>query len=184
MKKRPINNAMFFPRTLTCLTLSVLLVGCGFHARTTAIYPESLKTIYLASAPSNDPYFPVYLRQYITSMGATITDNAKAAPYILTLDSVKFSNSSTTLSAGETAMSVTYTLAFQLHLKDQKDNDLVPPLSMSVRRSLLQNSPQVNTLANSDLVLRELTRDGVSRVSDWLSAESLNKTLLTPSKSA
>lgn len=183
MKQRPTNIAMFFPRTLICLMMSVLLAGCGFHARTAAIYPEPLKTIYLASSPSNDPYLPGFLRQYLTSMGATITDNAKASPYALALDSVEFSNNSTTLSADDTAMTVTYTLAFQLHLTDQNDNDVVPPLSVSVSQLLLQNSPQVNTLANSDLVLRELTRDGVSRVSDWLSAESLKKTLLTPSKS-
>jgi LPS-assembly lipoprotein len=145
------------------LLAAVLLSACGFHLRgsgATAALP--FKLLYVT--PGDSP-LGVELKRYIVSSGSAITTDPNAAQVII--DVLSDVREKTILSLNSLGRVREYTLSYRVsfRVRDSKQNELLAPSEITLRRTLSFNEAQALAKEAEEATLyRDLQSDMVQQL--------------------
>jgi LPS-assembly lipoprotein len=156
-------------RTLMIATV-VMLSACGFHLRGSIQATLPFKTMYVGF-PDSSP-LGADLKRYIPSGGTTqVVTNAKDAEAIL--ESISETREKTVLSLNSQGRVREYNLYYKLifRVKDNKNQELLGPTEVIVRRDLSFNESQALAKeAEETMLYRDMQTDLVQQVLRRLAA--------------
>ena len=150
---------------LAILLTAMILSGCGFHLRGSgdqATLP--FKTIYLG-APDASPLVSALQRYIVGGGGTTVATDAKAAEAILEIMSE--SKEKVILSLNSQGRVREYTLNYRVvfRLKNNQNNELLAPTSITIRRTISFNEAQVLAKeAEETMLYRDMQSDLVQQM--------------------
>lgn len=155
-------KARLFHFSVIISVICLLLSGCGFHLRSAADFPASLKTLHLISKNVNAAITSELRRQLIAS-GVSLTSNPNA-PYTLSLMNSHINTKLPTVFDSNAASIVIYTITVSsMKLTNQKHKALIDT-SIMARQSVVYNVNQVGTAVITPLMRRTLTRQVVNSI--------------------
>ena len=168
MQKINFKSCLYF----VLIPLFCLLSGCGFHLREPVILPPSFHTVYVQI---NDNYgdLALLLRQSLYEAGAKTVPTPDSAQINLVVQSENISQMTSSIASNSqiTIINVTYTVKFQV--TDTNDQVLLPPRTVTVRRSYSQNSNELLSVTNNLNILQHNMRiDAVQQIMAQITAKN------------
>ena len=158
------------------LTLSSVLVGCGFKFRSASEVPPQLHTVYL-DTPNPYSRLTTRLGRTLKSVHIHLAYSQRWAPVTLHIISNQMSNSIPTILYSGNATPYTYTLSTRFELLKSNGTVILPPSTLSLSDSLLQNANQIYTPESNVLIERQLTRTMATLIYYRLIASDTRKAL-------
>jgi LPS-assembly lipoprotein len=167
---------MSFLRLSFFVSFMVVLTACGFHLRgqgPSVLLPSQLKVLFVES---KQPYSVLTreVEQMLTGMGVKLVDNARAAPFTLSIIRAEASQQTTGMSP--TTQISTYALSYTIiyQITDKEGRMVVPPRTITASRSYASNTNQMLS-ANYEYAQLEndMRRDVISQMTYQLGANDI-----------
>ncbi|MDB5764693.1 MAG: hypothetical protein JWQ21_3688 [Herminiimonas sp.] len=159
-----------FAHALVLLT-AVLVSACGFHLRGSGSQANlPFKTIYLG-VPDSSPLGVELMRNITSSGGTTVVTDPKAAEAVMEV--ISESRDKTVLTLNSQGRVREYTLSYTLvfRVKDSKENVLLGPTEVTLRRVLSYNEAQVLAKESEEATLyQNMQTDMVQQILRRLAA--------------
>ena len=146
-------------RILYLAAFVLLLAGCGFHLRGAVRLPPVMAVTYI-QAPNPYSRLVTDLRETLTGNGVKVTGQRPAATGVLNILGEGASSRQIVVSASGQIreMELNYTVSFEL--QDAKGAVLLPPQTLTLRRSFTFNVADVlGVSAQQDILQRNMQRD-------------------------
>lgn len=163
-------------RIIIPLTLSLMLTACGLHMRNSASIPPELHRLYVYSPQPYSPFITL-LKSQLEALDIDVVDSPTKANYTLAILSTTLTHSNPPIGNTSYAYSYAFTYHVGIALRTKDDVDVAGPYQFYTTRSLLLNTNQIYTSGARPLLQRELQRDMVNKIYDWLASTNLHREL-------
>jgi LPS-assembly lipoprotein len=145
------------------------LTACGFHLRGQTALPPLLRVLYLKNeAPFSS--FITQLKQVLISSHLRIVDSPDQAPISLHIISTIFSHNEPIAGSNEARVyAFNYIVVFAL--EDNKGQNLAPPETVNIARTLILNPGQVLSNNNQSIQLQQqMEQDAIGQIFNRLNS--------------
>lgn len=154
-----------FASLIVILTGVATLAACGFQMRGTGPNSGRLPFNTIHVVASQNSSFANTLKRYIAASGTEVTDDPKAADAIMEV--LREKQEKFILSRNSQGRVREYTLQYtlQFRVKDNRNAELLPPDSISLRRTISFNESAVLAKESEEAMLyRDMENDMVQQV--------------------
>lgn len=159
--------------TLAIICLSINLTAC-FKFRSKKDLPVQLDPLHL-DVPKNQLSINEKLTYLFTSLGITLTQHAKQAPYTLRVSHIRFHYSDPALLTTQTAVHYTFTLSCEAALYWQNGMLAAGPRSITAEQTLIANVGELYLPTAVAYNKDQLEREVVGDIFNWLESVEVHK---------